>query len=324
MTAPVLSIIMPLYNSERFIGQAIQSILTQSFKDFELIIIDDASSDGSLDIVKEFKDSRIRILRNEKNQGISFTRNKGLNVASGRFIAPFDSDDVAMPDKFEKQVRFLESHPGYGMIGSWARLIDQNGNFLKKRWKLQAKPEAIAAILLFRNYFCHSSIVMRCEAIPFGGYDERLQLDEDYKMWIEIARKWKVWNLQEYLLHYRVHSDSITRKDHISVSLYDHKIYKENFELLGIALTRQQLNLLTFMKDQDAIENKKTLIEIESFLLHIIKKNAERNLFDQKELVKVVFNRWLKVLHKTRGSNLAMPALFLKSPLLRTYLSVIA
>ncbi len=324
MTAPVLSIIMPLYNSERFIGQAIQSLLTQSFKEFELIIIDDASSDGSLDIVKEFKDGRIRILINEKNQGISFTRNKGLNVARGRFIAPFDSDDVAMPDKFAKQVRFLGSHPGYGMIGSWAQLIDHDGNFLKKRWKLPAKPKAIPAILLFRNYFCHSSIIMRREAIPIGGYDDRLQIGEDYKMWIEIARKWKVWNLSDYLLHYRVHPESMTGKNEAAVNRYDMRIYREGFGPLGIDLSQDQLDLLMLIKDHRSINNRESVLNIEQFLLLIIKRNSEKKVYNHQELVKVVFNRWLKVLHKTRGSNLAMPALFLKSPLLRTYLSVIA
>ena len=315
---------MPLFNTQQFVSQSIQSILMQDFKDFELIIVDDASTDGSAEIASSFDDTRITILKNNQNLGVAACRNIGLSRSVGAYIAPFDSDDVALPGKLTRQVRFLESYPGFGLVGSWVRMIDNEGRLLKKKWKLQAKANSIPSILLFRNYFCHSSVIYRRKAIPNEGYSNNLNIGEDYKMWIEIARKWKVWNLQEYLLHYRVHSDSITRKDHISVSLYDHKIYKENFELLGIALTRQQLNLLTFMKDQDAIENKETLIEIESFLLHIIKKNAERNLFDQKELVKVVFNRWLKVLHKTRGSNLAMPALFLKSPLLRTYLSVIA
>jgi len=114
---PLLSIILPVYNSDLFVGQAINSLLKQTFRDFELLIIDDGSTDRTAAIISSFIDQRIKIIVNPVNRGIVFSRNRGLRSASGDFIAQFDADDVAMPDKFMKQIRFLQDNPDFGMVG---------------------------------------------------------------------------------------------------------------------------------------------------------------------------------------------------------------
>ena len=118
---PILSVLMPVFNSELFVAEAIESILNQTFKDFEFLILDDASTDKSFEIIKDFgkRDSRIKVCQNEKNLGVVESRNKLINLSKGKYIAWLDSDDIAIKTRLEKQVNFLEEHPEIGMVGAW-------------------------------------------------------------------------------------------------------------------------------------------------------------------------------------------------------------
>src|SRR6056297_709312 len=137
---PFISIVMPVYNAQDYVESAIRSLLRQTYKNFEPLVVDDASTDNSLKIIEGIRDPRIRILKNKENRGIVYSRNRGLEAMRGDYFAPFDADDIARHDKLEKQLSFLEAHPDYGMVGAWARLIDENGRTLKQRWKLNAPP----------------------------------------------------------------------------------------------------------------------------------------------------------------------------------------
>jgi glycosyltransferase involved in cell wall biosynthesis len=300
MNMPELSIIMPVYNSETFVGKAIESLLSQTYTDFELIIVNDASKDNSLEIVKSYKDPRIIIIENERNMGIVYSRNKGLEIARGKFIAQFDSDDIAVADKFKLQLDFLINNPDYGMIGSWAKMIDNKGKLLKKKWKLNAPPERIPAILLFRNYFVQSSIVMRREAIPEGGYKTGYDVVEDYIMWLETAEKFKTWNYPAYLVYYRIHPQSATNSDIERLRQRDINVYKFIFERYGLELDKASPELLLKIKNDERITTKAELEKIENLLLHILNFNTKRNYFNQKELSRVIIMRWLKSCYKTR------------------------
>ena len=127
VTAPRVSVVMGAYNGERFLRPAIESILNQTFRDFELIVIDDCSTDATPRILREFKDDRMRVVRNERNLGIAKTLNKGIAIARGEYVALQDHDDLSQPDRFSKQVAFLETHPRVGMVGSRVNLIDESG-----------------------------------------------------------------------------------------------------------------------------------------------------------------------------------------------------
>jgi hypothetical protein len=317
MGIPNLSIIMPVFNAGRYVGDAIQSILNQTFAGFELILVDDASTDGSTEIAGAFRDDRIRILSNEQNRGIAFSRNRGLQEARGRYIAAFDADDVAMPAKFEKQVRFLESNPSFGMVGSWAGKIDQNGQVLPGKWKLRAKPSSIPSILLFRNYFCHSAVVMKREAIPAGGYDTRFRINEDYNMWIQIARQWKVWNLPAYLVHYRVHPAGITSSGQADVEHHGRKVYQQSFRALGLDLDPGQMELLQLIKSGRPAPGPETLARIGEFLQMVIGSNAKSLIYDQSELRRTVLGRWLKMCLAAEGPRLLNMLKFMRSGLFR-------
>lgn len=317
MTTPTLSIIMPVYNAEAYLREALESILAQSFTDFELIIVEDGSTDNSRDVINSFTDNRIRVLYNDGNQGIVYTRNRGIAAARGRYIAPFDADDIAHPEKFAKQIRFLEENPEYGLLGTWAKLIGQNGKPLREKWKVNAPPERIPSILLFRNYFVQSSVVIRREAIPAGGYEKGFDAVEDYRMWTEIATKWKVWNYPEYLVKYRIHEQGISIREANNITGMDDQISRYAFGKLEINLDKRQLQLIQLLRKRDGIPDEKTLKELEDLLLLIMIHNRKNKAFNPRELKKTIIDRWTKACYVTGIPLHKRLYTFLGSPILR-------
>jgi glycosyltransferase involved in cell wall biosynthesis len=294
MPIPTLSIIMPVFNAETYIRESLESLLHQTFTDFELIIIDDGCTDNSMEIIREMMEPRIRVLTNDANRGIVYSRNRGIENVKGRYIAPFDSDDIARHDKFEKQIAFLEKNRDYGMIGSWCVLIDDHGKPTGKKWKVNEPPERIPAILLFRNYFAQSAMVIRKELIPEGGYSTGYDVVEDYKMWIDITSRHKAWNYPDYLLYYRVHSKSITNREEQKMSARDVMIFNYLYKKLQIEPDEKMLSMLIALKNGHVFENAQSLKELQAFLLLIIDRNRKTGLYDEKELIRVVHNRYLK------------------------------
>ncbi len=315
MKTPELSIIIPVFNREKYIEETVLSLLAQSFDDFELIIIDDGSTDNSLRIINSFRDPRIKIIENYQNKGIVYSRNAGLKLAKGNFIAPFDSDDIALPDKFEKQIKFLKENPDFGMVGSWVKLIDSKGKPLKKRWKLNAAPESIPANLLFRNYFAQPAVVIRKEAIPKGGYKTGFDVGEDYRMWVDIVKMYKAYNLPEYLVCCRQHDENISYGNEMKNIKYERLIYSYLFNQLKITVDDKVLNSILLIKNDNTIKKKEQLSAIEDLLILILEQNNKLAVYNQKQLNKVVLNRWLKVCLKSKPLRFKLLTVFLTSKL---------
>jgi len=311
---------MPVFNAGAYIKYAIQSILDQTFTDFELIIINDGSTDNSYEIISSFSDFRIRYFDNPANFGIVYTRNFGIRQAQGQFIGMLDADDISLPDRFEKQVSFLERNREFAMVGSWVRFIDENGNKLKGIWKLTAPPEEIPSILLFRNYFTQSAVLVRKSCISNLQYREGFEIGEDYLLWIEISAKFKVWNIQKVLIYYRIHTASITNNQ----SLRQHNersIFAQQVKNLGIEASHEELSLHLLLTQTGRINSLKTIIAVEHWLLKILDANSRVNKYNHKTLSKVVFNRWLKVCYKALKPNLRIVKIFMKSKITHHYLN---
>ena len=296
---PKVSVVMPVYNRQKYIKSSVESILNQTFTDFEFIIVNDGSTDKTLEILKSYTDKRIKIIENEKNSGIVFSRNRGLNNATGQYIAMMDSDDIAYSNKLMKQVDFLDKNKEYGMVGTWVKFIDENSKYTGGKWKLPAKPDLIPPIMLFRNYFVQSTILVRREAIPEWKYSPEFEIVEDSKMWFEVSLNYKVLNLQEYLLDYRVHSDNITNTGHSKQMANSRKLYKLIFKNLDINITEKELDLHILIKNSNKISNIEELKNIENWLIKIINQNKKIQLYNEKKLRKIIRNRWLKVCSKS-------------------------
>ncbi len=321
MSSPALSIIIPVYNAEKYVGEAMSSLLDQSFADFELIVVNDSSTDRSMEIVSGFDDKRIRILQNETNRGIVYSRNRGLQAARGRYIAPFDADDIALRGKLEIQLDYLQKNPEIGLVGSWAMLINEEGKLLNKHWKLDARAEMIPAMLLFRNYFVQSAVMMRREAISAGGYVDGYDLVEDYRMWSDIADRFGVANFPQYLVKYRVHDSSNTQSAPERLEAQDRLMFDYLFSRLGIDPTDEKFRLHRMIKNRNPINSLAILQGIERLLLEIAACNRRTGRYNQKVLLKVLLNRWLKACSKTRWLLPLAPFVFLASPVFHQYIN---
>lgn len=209
---PSLSVVMPVFNCELYLKEAIQSILKQSYGNFELIVIDDGSTDGSLKLLEEFActDSRVHVISRE-NRGLVASLNEGIRVAKAPWIVRMDGDDISHPDRLQIQHKFLEKNPQVDILGSAIQLFGVGGNRLKK---YPTSHEGIKYNLMFESSFAHGSVVMRKARLMELMYDPKMEYAEDYDLWIRASiAGWRMANLSEVLLYYRQHEfQSSTQK----------------------------------------------------------------------------------------------------------------
>ncbi|WP_119462023.1 glycosyltransferase [Rhodospirillaceae bacterium SYSU D60014] len=211
MAEPQVSVLMSAYNAEAHLHEAVESILRQTFTDFEFIIIDDGSTDATPAILASHADSRIRILTNRRNIGLTASLNRGLAACRGAYIARQDADDRSLPQRLEKQVRWLGEHPEVALIGTAYRAFDE-ARGIDAIHRPPATDGAIRWHMLFHNAFCHSSVMFRAEATGRhgSGYDETLPFAQDYELWQRLLQSGRGANLPDPLLEHRVHGDAIT------------------------------------------------------------------------------------------------------------------
>ncbi len=209
---PKVSVVMAVYNGERYLRQAIDSILSQTFTDFEFIIIDDGSTDSTADIVHSYGDPRVRRMKNAENLGLARSLNIGFDTASGEYIARMDSDDVSLPERLQKQVTYMDEHPEIAASGTWARDIDQEGNMIG----LRCVPLGNRMDYDFwrPSPLIHPSTIIRVAHLGDLRYDSKIKYAQDYDLWLRLRKKYKLDNLGEYLLLYRVHEKSTTQRNY--------------------------------------------------------------------------------------------------------------
>ena len=206
---PKVTVLMTVYNGEKFLNEAIEGILNQTFRDFEFLIINDGSTDGSREIIQSYKDPRINLVDNESNIGLTASLNRGLSLAGGEYIARQDADDISLPERLEKQISILERNREIALLGSWYLEIDESGNPLRE-YKLPCEPLQISWDSIF--YCSFSTVVFRRELVlnNVGFYDESFRYAQDWELYSKIARTHTAVNIGECLVKYRLHSRSMT------------------------------------------------------------------------------------------------------------------
>jgi hypothetical protein len=231
--SPCVSVVMPVFNGERYLEEAVRSILDQTFSDFEFIIIDDGSTDRTRAILKSYTDGRIKVV-DQRHRGIIASLNQGLAIARGQYVARMDSDDIAMPDRLDKQVAFLRANPEIGILGTACQLIDAHGRVLALRqWPLDDLGIHWASLL--SSPFGHPTVMLYREILIKNGlkYTEAFQMVEDYDLWARALNYTRGRNLREPLLQYRVHDDHITSKFR--------EVQLRNHDLVALCAIREQL-----------------------------------------------------------------------------------
>jgi glycosyltransferase involved in cell wall biosynthesis len=205
MVAPRMTVLMPVYNAERFLHEAITSILEQSFKPFEFLIIDDGSTDRSAEIVESFQDPRIRFVRNVQNLGITPTLNKGIALASCDLIARMDADDISHPQRLQKQFGYMKRNPDCGLLSTWARVITEDKRFVRLE---RYRSNFYYYNLTFECWIYHPTIIFRKAAAEEVGLYS-MPYSEDYDFFWKMSTKFRIGNLPEPLVDYRLSSTSL-------------------------------------------------------------------------------------------------------------------
>src|ERR1700744_360093 len=209
-TGPQITVLMPAYNAGKYIAEAIASVLGQTFGDFELLIVNDGSTDDTVAIIKSFDDKRIQLV-SQSNQGVAAALNTGLRHAKADLIARFDADDICMPHRLQRQYEFLKTHPEYILVGSDADYIIENNDFLFHFKCLEHSHQEIMERLYFYCPFVHPAVMYRKDVVlNVGGYPNAAHNFEDYMLWVAIAGKGKFHNLNEPLIKYRLNPHSVT------------------------------------------------------------------------------------------------------------------
>ena len=223
MNFPAISVVLPVYNGEKFLYKAIQSILTQSFTDFELIIINDGSTDRTDAIIQSVTDTRIIYVKNEVKKGLVYSLNKGIDLAKGKYIARMDADDICLPGRFSRQISFMENHEEMAVVASTIIFINEKGQETGI-WDLDKKTISssdIKKIMPFKNCIAHPSVMMRSGYAKEFKYRRRQRNIEDYDLWLRLLnRGYSIAKIEEPLLLYRMHGDSITEKNLKSKNIF--------------------------------------------------------------------------------------------------------
>lgn len=217
---PKISVIMPVYNGGKYFKEAVESISKQTYKDFELIIINDGSTDDSLQVLNKLAegDGRIKIISRE-NKGIVHSLNEGVKLSQGQYIARMDADDVSMPERLEKQINFMESNQDLVLCGTWAKKIDETGNKIGE-YKVPVTSSEIRKRILFHNPFIHPSVMFRKDVFEnVGGYNSFFKYIEDYELWTRLVFRHKTDNLPEMLLKYRIQGGQLTKKNNLEMRI---------------------------------------------------------------------------------------------------------
>jgi len=214
---PAVSVLFGFYNAEVYLRAALQSLAEQTLEDFEVILIDDASADASAQIAEETarKDTRFRLFRNDRNKGLTDTLNRAFQLSVGPLIARMDADDIAVPDRLQKQTAFLTSHPETDILGTWAQDIDELGRREQIR-TLPGSHERIVTVLAWYNPLVHPTVMLRRRVLEqLSGYSKAFRTSQDYDLWFRAAAAgFSFANLPEPLLLYRTGSDYLTRKSY--------------------------------------------------------------------------------------------------------------
>jgi len=287
---PRISVIMPLYNAEKYVEQAINSILNQTYQDFELIIVDDKSTDKSYEICRRIKDKRIRLFQNNCNFGISQTRNIALQHTNGEYIAIMDDDDIAPLYRLEKEIVFLDYHKDIIAVGGHCRFIDEKGNDLGKQWNIFTNPKYINAHIIFSNPIPNSAGMIRNEILQKYNirYQDGMYGTEDYRFWAECSMYGFLGNIDEVMLYWRKTNAGVTNRelhtDERKKAVAETQKYL--LEKLGFCLKKNDIEILTKTLGEDGIlSNHEEIKELFQALKKISKQAEDMKLVNAKEII---------------------------------------
>ena len=301
---PKISVLMPVYNGDQFLDKSIKSVLNQTFKNFEYIIINDGSTDGSLKIIESYRDSRIKIINYSKNRGITFALNNGLNVAKGDYIARQDQDDISYPDRFMLQIEYLENND-VDLIDTNFIFIDENDNYLQDYEKRNFSPDETLSHLFFYE-MVHASIMCKRSLFTKYNIQYRKRPTEDYDLFIRLAKAgMRAGRLDKKLIKQRKHSNSMCGSDWDNIKK-DIDIMRNQFVRdLGIEPTDYEKKLhIAFVEQNLSTLNQFQFREVLYWANKIIRANLINEIYSSTYLKEQLYIRLIRLIKRKKRKSL--------------------
>ncbi|MGF1902958.1 glycosyltransferase family 2 protein [Aliivibrio sifiae] len=299
---PQITVLMSVYNGQEFLAEAIESVLGQTFSNFEFIIINDGSTDQTLGIINKYAciDNRI-VLVSRENKGLIASLNEGIELANAKYIARMDADDICLPERFQIQFDFMEANPEIGVCGSWAKVF---GEGMNKILRHPATMNQLKPKLLFSVCFAHPTVIIRREILLDNNlrYSAKAEGCEDYELWTRLINHTQFSNVQQVLLKYRYVATSISRT---ADSEKSNKRYVQLKSIFSIQLDKLDLvnseaeNLLHFiiLSNERIAEKEIKLFELDKYCHKIIQANRYKNIYEESELLKILSKKFLVSLY---------------------------
>jgi glycosyltransferase involved in cell wall biosynthesis len=319
---PCITILLPTYNAEAFIKETIKSILAQTYSNWECLIIDDASTDQTVQIIKRFKDKRIQLIEKPKNSGYTNSLNQGLQCAKGKYIARMDADDIALPQRLERQYQFMESHPEVVVCGTAYRILGT-----ERTVTMPLDNKSIKNQLLKQTCFAHPTVMLRKKILIDNNLKYNIEKEpaEDYDLWVRLLSFGKMANIKEVLLEYRLHDNqvSIIRRQRQLESKYQTRI--NILKYVDNEISEQEANILrnTF---QNGLSTFKELKQLAGLIDRLTCKNKEVKFFahyafkdylkdlETKQLMAYFLKRskftpltWMRYVNRYRSRSFRLP-----------------
>lgn len=292
VTRPVVSVVIPVYNAGEFLREAIESILHQSFQDFELIAINDGSTDDSADILFNYQRQEPRLqVYTQSNQGSAVARNLGCQKAQGKYVAFLDADDISLQDRLLKQVKFLESNPDIGILGSAFKITHASFN---KIFRHPLEDSDIRAALFFDSAFATSTVMLRRSILSEFGlcFDRTFKLAQDYQLWVSATNCCKLANLPEVLVIYRKHDSQITNQSADKLLYYAGRVRRAQLEKLDIHPSDEEF-LLHQALCTGKFENERIFLEkSRAWLENLMVTNSNKHFLPEPAFSKILGKRW--------------------------------
>ena len=291
-----VTVLMPVHNAASYLREAIQSILDQTFRDFEFLIVDDCSTDGSYDILQGYRDPRIRVIHSDRHLKLAGALNLGMDLATGKYLARMDADDISLPERLAVQVDFMEQHPDIGICGSWVKTFGTQKGAI---YRQPVGTDMARAYTLFESPFMHPTVVMRRSLFEKATlrYDIGYYPTEDYELWERALRLFPGTNLPTILLRYRVHGQSMTQSDWPEMDRQASLVAARGLRDLGIEPTETEarfhraLGRGRSLACQDLTE----LARAETWLLKLRKANHTAGVYPAGIFEQLLQDVWFRI-----------------------------
>lgn len=294
MKEPKVTVLMPALNAEAFLPETLESVWAQTFSDFELLAVDDGSTDRTPEILAACRDPRLRVLRNETRLKLSGALNRGLDEARGEFIARMDADDLMRRDRLARQVEHLERHPEIGCCGGWVRTF---GDGRRKILRFPGGAESLKAFALFYAPFAHPTAMFRREWFAREGlrYDGSYYPTEDYELWSRAVLRFPCGNLPRVLLDYRVHGKSMTGGEWSDMDAQTVRVHRRILSALGVEPTEEESRIHRAASMGQLPAAPESFSRTEAWLLKLEAANRQRRVFAPEALADMLNYVWFRM-----------------------------